>query len=83
MFREMLHTVRLIKSSTNYRGKNVSLNMLNKKLYNLYIKMVLINYVLGRHIVGKRRSCAQCRYQINSTNTVISFISLTILCYVK
>lgn len=43
MFREMLHTetmlkVRLIKSSTNYRGKGVSLNMLNKKLYILYIK---------------------------------------------
>lgn len=43
MFREMLHTetmlkVRLIKSSTNYRGKGVSLNMLNKKLYILYRK---------------------------------------------
>lgn len=38
MFHEMLHTVRLMKSSTHYRGKGVSLNMLNKKLYNLYIK---------------------------------------------
>lgn len=37
MFREMLHTVKLIKSSTNYRGKGVSLNMINKKLYNLHV----------------------------------------------
>lgn len=45
--------------------------------------MVLIIYVLGRHFVGKRMSRAQCRYQITSTNTVISYISFTILCYVK
>lgn len=30
--------VRSIKSSTHYRGKGVSLNMLNKKLYISYIK---------------------------------------------